>query len=112
GLDARLLEHGLAHRLGLRAEAFADVVLAAERLTISIPTTASSAASVTSPLRSCTCRESGFTRRAKRSASTVIGGIETAVYNARRASTMTRTIPAPTIIIRLWRPCPRPQPMA
>ncbi len=47
--------------------------------TISIPTTASSAASVTSPLRACTSREIGETRRANRSASTVIGGIATAV---------------------------------
>ena len=47
--------------------------------TISIPTTASSADSVTSPLRACTSREIGETRRANRSASALIGGMATAV---------------------------------
>jgi hypothetical protein len=79
--------------------------------TISIPTTASSAASVTSPFRSCTSREIGETRRAKRSASTVIGGIAIAVSSASRGSTSTRTIAAETIIIRLCIPWTRPQPM-
>ena len=79
-LDAGLPQHGVAHRL--RPCSPKRPRTSASRpnaCTISMPTTASSAASVTSPLRSCTWRESGETRRAKRSASTVIGGIATAV---------------------------------
>ena len=78
-LDARLAQNRVAHRLRLLAEAAADVVLAAERLHHLDADDDSSAASVTLPFRSCTWRESGETRRANRSARTVIGGIATAV---------------------------------
>ncbi len=79
--------------------------------TISIPTTASSAASVTSPFRSCTWREIGETRRANRSASTVIGGIATAVKRASFGLTTTSTMAVAVIIITLCMPCTSPQPM-
>ena len=79
-LDARLAQHRVAHRLAPCSPKRPRTSSSRPNAcTISIPTTASSAASVTSPLRSCTSRESGETRRAKRSASTVIGGIATAV---------------------------------
>jgi hypothetical protein len=47
--------------------------------TISMPTTASSAASVTSPFRSCTWREMGITRCAKRQAKNPTSGMVIAV---------------------------------
>ena len=76
-----------------------------------MPTTASSAASVTSPFRSCTWREIGETRRANRSVSHVIGGSETAVKSASVGLMTTRTILTPMIIMMLCIPCTSPQPM-
>ena len=79
--------------------------------TISIPTTASSAASVTSPLRACTCREIGITRCANRHATNAISGVATPVYSVSRGLIRPSTIAPPMIIMALWTACTTPQPM-
>ena len=79
--------------------------------TISIPTTASSVASVRLPFRSCTRREIGKRRCAKYQASTAIAGMAATEISVRRAFTTTRTITAATIIRALWMPWMTPQPM-
>ena len=79
--------------------------------TISMPTTASSAASVTSPLRACTCREIGITRWAKRHATNAISGVATPVYSVSRGLIDASTMAPPTIIMALCTPCTTPQPM-
>ena len=76
-----------------------------------MPTTASSAASVTSPLRACTAREIGVTRCAKRHATSAMPGSGSALHRARLGSVATSTIPAPITIIALCAPCTMPQPM-
>ena len=79
--------------------------------TISIPTTASSVASVRLPFRSCTTREIGKSRCAKYQARTAIAGIAATEISASRAFTTTSTITAATIISALWTPWMTPQPM-
>ena len=76
-----------------------------------MPTTASSAASVTSPLRACTCREIGITRWAKRQATNAISGVATPVYSVSRGLIDASTMAPPTIIMALCTPCTTPQPM-
>jgi len=79
--------------------------------TISIPTTASSEASVRWPFFRCTSREIGNTRCAKKYARTAIGGIATAAVSASCQFTTVRTIAAPISISTLWIACTTPQPM-
>ena len=79
--------------------------------TISIPTTASLADSVTSALRCWTSREIGITRCAKRHATSAISGSGSALHSASDGFTGASTMPAPTSIIRLCAPCTSPQPM-
>ena len=79
--------------------------------TISMPTTASSAASVTSPLRACTWREIGITRWANRHATKPISGVATADVERQARVHSASTITPPMIIIALWAPCTMPQPM-
>jgi hypothetical protein len=79
--------------------------------TISIPTTASSAASVTSAFSCCTCREIGITLRANVNASTKTAGIAISANAASFTLTRNRTTAIPPIIISDWRPCVMPQPM-
>ena len=79
--------------------------------TISIPTTASSVASVRWPFFAWTSREIGKSRCANTNVSTAIAGITSAEKSASRAFTLRSTIAAATIIIALWTPCTTPQPM-
>ena len=76
-----------------------------------MPTTASLAASVTSPFAACTRREIGMTRCANRHATKPMSGVATAEYSVRRRSTSASTITPPAIIIALWNPCTTPHPM-
>jgi len=78
-LDTCLAQDGVPHPLGLAAEARATSSSRPKACTISIPTTASSAASVRSPFFSCTRREIGITLWANSQASPPIAGIDTAV---------------------------------
>ena len=79
--------------------------------TISIPTTASSVASVRWPFFAWTSREIGKSRCAKNQVRTAIAGIASAEKSASRAFTVRSTIAAATIIIALWIPWTTPQPM-
>ena len=79
--------------------------------TISIPTTASSAASVTSAFSCCTWREIGITLRANVKASTKTAGMAISATAASLALTKNRTTEIPMIIITDWMPCVMPQPM-
>ena len=79
--------------------------------TISIPTTASSVASVRWPFLAWTRREIGKSRCAKTYVSTAIAGMASAEKSVRRAFTFRSTIAAAVIIIALWIPCTTPQPM-
>ena len=76
-----------------------------------MPTTASLADSVTSPLRCWTSREIGITRCAKRHATSAISGSGSALHSASAGFVSTSTMPAPTTIITLCAPCTMPQPM-
>ena len=78
--------------------------------TISIPTTASSDASVRWPFLRCTSREIGKTRCAKKKARMAIGGIATAAVRASFGLTTVSTIAAPTSISTLWIAWMTPQP--
>ena len=65
--------------------------------TISIPTTASSAASVTFAFSCCTSREIGITLRPNVNASTATNGIAISATAANLTLTRNRTIAIPTI---------------
>ena len=67
GLDGCLVERGGGTPSALSPKRSRTSSSRPKACTISIPTTASSAASVTSPFRACTRREMGETRRPKRS---------------------------------------------
>ena len=75
-----------------------------------MPTTDSSAASVTSPFFAWTSREMGWTLWAKSQATIPTSGIDTAVYRASRGLTTSRITPAPMIIRKLCTPWTSPQP--
>ena len=79
--------------------------------TISIPTTASSVASVRWPFFACTTREIGKTLCAKTYVRIATGGIASAANSVSRALTESSTIEAPISIITLWIACTTPQPM-
>ena len=79
--------------------------------TISIPTTASSVASVRWPFFAWTSREMGKSRCAKTQVRTAIAGIASAEKSASRAFTVRSTTPAAMIIIALCIPWTTPQPM-
>ncbi len=76
-----------------------------------MPTTASSAASVTSAFSCWTWREIGITFRANMNASAPTSGIATSAIAASFAFTKKRTTAIPTIIISDWIPWVIPQPM-
>ena len=79
--------------------------------TISIPTTASSAASVTSALSCCTSRETGITVFANAHARSPTSGIASSARSASFALTSISTTATPTIIISDCAPWTIPQPM-
>ena len=76
-----------------------------------MPTTPSSAASVTSADFCWAWREMGITRYANRHVSTATSGITRPAQRASSGFTTASTIETPTIIIALWIDWTTPQPM-
>ncbi len=79
--------------------------------TISIPTTDSSAASVTSAFSCWTRRETGITITANSHVSSPTSGIASSAYSASSGLTSMSTTATPMIIISDCAPCTIPQPM-
>jgi hypothetical protein len=98
---ARALSRNLARTSSSRPKA----------CTISMPTTASSDASVTSAFSCWTSREIGCTRRANIHVRTPTAGMAIPAYSVSRGFTSRSTTATPTIIISDCAPCTMPQPM-